>query len=609
MIINRKSKTDKMRNLLLNFFRQLFNIRARSSGEISPEDILLDSHNIPNFDTYQFEGRLAKPISRITLLVTGILFTLVIVAFIGRAWNLQIARGESLLHRSENNRLRHTPLFASRGLIFDRNKVELAWNSPNPEDPDILSRHYTTKNGLAHILGYVHYPSKDSSGFYYREDFEGADGIEKTYDEELSGENGLNLIEVDARGKTQSNSIIKPAKQGDDITLSIDAKVTSRLYEAIKDIAMRVGFQGGAGIIMNVENGEILAMTSYPEFSSEIMSKKDDAVAVNSYLNSPAKPFLNRATDGLYTPGSIVKPFMALAALNEGTIDPNTKILSTGSISVPNDYDPKLFTIFKDWKAHGWVDMKHAIAVSSDVYFYEVGGGFKNVPGQEDIKGLGITKIDEYMARFGFAESIVTDAIKTPSAVTPTPQWKKQHFNGETWRLGNTYHTSIGQYGFQVTPLHMARAVAAIATNGRIINPSLVKDQPGKIIRTVDIAAEDYELVQSAMRLAVTSGTAASLNVPYVEIAAKTGTAELGLSKENINSWMVGYMPYKNPKYAFAVVMEKGSSHYLIGAGAAMRELIDWMSLNTPEYLGLDPVKAVELEKVKPTTSSFEPIR
>lgn len=583
---------------------RIFNWRRISSGEISPEDVLLDSRNIPNFDLDQFEGRLVKPISRLTLIITGSIFTIIVLVFIVRAWDLQITRGESLLNRSESNRLRHTPIFAARGIIYDRNGKELSWNSPNPEDDEVLERNYTKMDGLSHVLGYVHYPSKDSAGFYYREDFEGADGVEESYNSLLKGQNGLKLVEVDARGKVQSDNITKPAKQGQDLVLSMDQELTNKLYTSIRDIAIKVGFSGGAGVIMDVNTGEILAMTSYPEFDSNVMSKKSDKTIINGYLSSKNKPFLNRATNGLYTPGSIVKPFMALAALNEKIIDPNTKILSTGSISVPNDYDPKLFTVFKDWKAHGYVDMKHAIAVSSDVYFYEVGGGYK------EIKGLGINRIDEYMQRFGFNEAIQTEAIRTPNAVTPTPQWKKEHFNGESWRLGNTYHTSIGQYGFQVTPLHMARSAAAIANGGSLINPSLVKEKSGTLVRTIDLPKEYYALVQDAMRLAVTGGTAASLNVPYVQIAAKTGTAELGLLKENINSWIIGYWPYKQPKYAFAVVMEKGSSHYLIGAGAAMRQVLDWMRTNKPEYFGLDP--KADLNAVKNNnaqTSEFEPIR
>lgn len=585
-------------------FSRIFSWRRVYSGEISPEDVLLDSRNIPNFDVDQLEGHLVKPISRLTLIITGSIFSLLVLVFVVRAWDLQVIRGESLLKRSESNRLRHTPIFAARGIIFDRNGKELSWNSPNPQDDEVLDRNYTDLDGLSHILGYVHYPSKDSAGFYYREDFEGADGVEESYNNILRGQNGLKLVEVDARGKLQSDNITKPAKQGEDVHLSVDSELTNKLFTSIRDIANKVGFAGGAGVIMDVNTGEILSMASYPEFDSNIMSKKSNSAVINGYLSSKNKPFLNRATNGLYTPGSIVKPFMALAALNENVIDPDKKILSTGSISVPNDYDPKLFTVFKDWKAHGYVDMKHAIAVSSDVYFYEVGGGYK------EIKGLGISKIDEYMQHFGFNEAITTEAIRTPSAVTPTPQWKKEHFNGESWRLGNTYHTSIGQYGFQVTPLHMARSTAAIANGGNLINPSLIKDKSGELVRRIELPKEHYALVQDAMRLAVTGGTAASLNVPYVQVAAKTGTAELGLLKENINSWIVGYWPFKQPKYAFAVVMEKGSSHYLIGAGAAMRQVLDWMRVNKPEYFGLDvKAEANASKNVKAQTSEFEPIR
>jgi penicillin-binding protein 2 len=374
-------------------------------------------------------------------------------------------------------------------------------------------------------------------------------------------------------------NIVRPPENGTPVDLSIDSKLQSKMHQVIKDIALRVGFAGGAGVIMDVHTGEIIALTSYPEYDSNIMSDAKDREKINGYLQSKNTPFLDRASDGLYTPGSIIKPFMALAALSEKIIDPSKKILSTGSIAIQNEYDPKLQTIFKDWKAHGYVDMRQALAVSSDVYFYSVGGGYK------DQKGLGIRKIDEYIAKFGFGEKIPSPFFtQSPSGVIPTPEWKIETFDGDTWRLGNTYHTSIGQYGFQVTPLQAVRAVASVANNGNILVPTLLKTNTATIEKNVNIPNEYFKIVQEGMRQGVVDGTATSLKVPFVTIAAKSGTAELGASKEKVNSWMTGYFPYENPKYAFAIVMERGEVHNLIGAGAAFRELLDWMNLYTPEY-------------------------
>lgn len=549
----------------------------RKNVEIDPDEIFIDSHNIPQYDNQQFEGRLEKPISKLSLNIVLLVFLLIIATFTVKAWSLQVANGEYYKQKSENNRLRHTPVFAVRGVIYDRNGVELAWNEPS-DDPDFYLRKYSKLPGIAHVVGYVQYPSKDNSGFYYREDFEGVDAAEKYFNEELKGTNGVKLVEVNALGKVQSHNIIEPPEEGKNIYLSIDSRIQSEMYRAIKDIAERVGFAGGAGVIMDVNTGEVIAMTSYPEFDPDIMSSKSDMDKVRSYLKSPNKPFLNRAVDGLYTPGSIVKPYMALAALNENIIDPSKKILSTGSISIQNQYYPELQTVFKDWKAHGLVDMRTAIAVSSDVYFYEVGGGYK------DQKGLGIARIEKYMKQFGFGEKIENSFFSGPDGTVPNPEWKKKYFEGEAWNLGNTYHTSIGQYGFQVSVIQIVRAVASIVKDGLLRNPSIVKDQFGEIVHQIDIPKEDFTVIKEGMRQGVLKGTGVSLNVPYVEVASKSGTAELGATKDKVNSWMTGYFPYKNPRYAFAMMMENGSVHNLIGAGAAMRETLDWMSINTPEY-------------------------
>ncbi len=553
------------------------NKNLRKNREIEPDEIFLDSHNLPQFDDQQFEGRMEKPISRLSLVSVIIFFVIIILTFGTKIWALQINNGTKYNNISEQNRLRHTPIFAARGVIYDKNAVELAWNAPG-NDPDISLRKYKDLPGLAHVIGYVQYPTKDNAGFYYREDFEGVDGIEKYFNLKLKGKNGLKLIEVDAHNQIQSENTIEPPKEGDSVNLSIDYRLQSEMYRAIKDIAERVGFDGGAGVMMDITTGEIVAMTSYPEYSSEIMSSKTDSVKVKSFLKNKNKPFLDRVIDGLYTPGSILKTYVGLGALNEGIVTEFTSILSTGSISVQNQYYKDIQTVFRDWKAHGYVDIRHAVAVSSDVYFYEVGGGYK------DQKGLGITLLEKYFKMFGFGERIENSFFTGAIGTIPNPDWKKKYFNGESWNLGDTYHTAIGQYGFQVSPLQAVRALVAIINNGLLRDPSIIKGQAGPVLRQIDIPVKYFNIIKEGMRLGVLKGTGTSLNVPYVEVASKSGTAELGVAKDNVNSWMTGYFPYKNPKYAFAVLMERGSIHNLIGAGAVMREMLDWMNVNTPEY-------------------------
>ncbi len=575
----------------MRIFQNKFNLRQylkrrykRRNIEIAPEHILIDSSNIPEYDTSQLEGRLEKPISRFSLYSVIGFFMIVLIIFGARAINLQLIHGRDYLKRSQNNLFRPIPIFSGRGLILDRNDVELAWNTPNVSSDNKISgdvvaeRRYATSTGLSHILGYVQYPTKDSNGFYYREDFEGVDGIEKFFNEQLTGKNGSRLIEVDARGNVLSQNTVRPPEQGKNIKLSIDSRLQTSLYSNIKDIAERVGFAGGAGIIMDVNNGEIIALTSYPEYSSQIMSDRNDSRAIRALLNNQNLPFLDRAVDGLYTPGSVVKPYIALGALNEGVIDSETIIHTTGSISIPNPYDKTKETVFRDWKNLGSLNMRQAIAMSSDAYFYAVGGGYK------DQKGLGILKIDQYLRKFGFGLPMKLDFAQGKAGTIPTPEWKKKTFN-EDWFVGDTYHTAIGQYGFQVTPLQLARAVTAIANGGTLIVPHIIYGQPVETESKVDVPAKYFKIVQEGMILGAKEGTSKAFASINAKIAAKSGTAELGVSKDKVNSWITGFWPYDNPKYAFVVMLERGSVHNLIGAVAAMKQEFEWMEVNTPQYL------------------------
>ena len=547
--------------------------------EIDPDEILLDSSNIPQYDRRQFEGRLEKPISRGTLYAVGGIFIVCVLAFLVQMVDLEVVHGAGYLGQSQNNLLRPVPIFASRGAIFDRNGVPLAWNIPaaTTTEDAVPEREYATTAGLAHVLGYVQYPSKDNNGFYYQNDFSGVAGVEKYYNDQLTGVNGSRLVEVDAHGKAVSENVVQPPQAGEDITLSIDSRVQSELYQSLKGIADQYHFTGGAGVIMDVRTGELLAMTSYPEYSPQVMSDKTDIAAVKAELNDSSLPFLDRAIDGLYTPGSIVKPYIGMGVLNEHVIDPATIIHDTGSITIPDPYDSTQSTTFKDWKALGDLDFHHAIAMSSDVYFYTVGGGYG------DQKGLGITNIDKYLGMFGFGEAVPDSFTTGPSGLVSSPAWKLATFN-EPWYLGDTYHTTIGQYGTQVTPVQIVRAVSAMANEGTLLVPTILNGDGPHVERTIDLPQADFDIVHQGMRLGVQIGTSVALNVPFVDMAGKSGTAELGVSRDNVNSWITGFWPYDDPHYAFAVTLEHGSVHNLIGAAAAMRNTVLWMGQNTPEY-------------------------
>lgn len=562
----------------------------KANSLVEPDEIFLDSKNLENFDSQQFEGRIEMQIHKKTILFLGIFCIVFIALFTIRLGHLQIKKGQAYLERSENNTLAKQVIFADRGIIYDRNNVPLAWNkkpgTTNDTSENIsIDATFPTREylgpGFAHTIGYVSYPQKDRAGKLWQTEFIGKDGLEKEHDELLQGENGSKMVETNVSGKIQSENIVNTPKAGKDLVTTLDSRIQKQLYLFIKELADSRRFSGGAGIIMNIQTGEILTSTSFPEYNPEILSAGKDSKIISGYFSDKRKVFMDRNISGLYTPGSIVKPYFALGALNENLIDPHKKILSTGSISIPNPYAPGKETVFKDWKVNGWTNMMEALAVSSDVYFYTIGGGYG------DQKGLGIANLGKYANMFGIgAGPTGVDLSGEKSGTIPSIEWKAKVFPGDPWRIGDTYHTAIGQYGFQVTPIQMVRAVAALANDGKLITPHylLGDTERENTIKTLDINNTYYEYIHQGMRLSATTGTAAGLNVPYVSIAAKTGTAQLGISKNKVNSWVEGFFPYENPKYAFVVMMEAGPSTNSVGATSVMRQLLDWMNLNTPEY-------------------------
>lgn len=554
-------------------------VRPLQRYEIDPDEVLLDASNLPAFDTSQLEGRIETPIGKRSFFLLGGIFFLAALALLLAAADLQIRNGNAYAEQAQENRLSHEIIFADRGAIYDRAGRKLAWSEYDPAAPYGV-RAYAPFSGLAHVIGYAKAPAIDLSGFYYQDSYVGRDGVERLLDEELAGVNGKKIVEKNARGEIVSQSAILPPKNGDEVFLSIDAALNERLHNEIAALARRAGFRGGAGVLMDIHTGELVALTSYPEFQSAVMTDGDDKGTIGGYLADPDKPLLNRAVQGLYTPGSIVKPFVAAAALEEGVIDPLKKILSTGSISVPNPFFPDKPSIFKDWKAHGWVDMRDAIAVSSDVYFYEVGGGFEGQP------GLGIDRIYEYMTRFGFG---VETGFALPGegvGVIPTPAWKEEHFEGDPWRIGDTYNTAIGQYGFQVTALQAVRATAAIASGGILRTPTILRRAEGQVVpgKNLGLTRGYIDIVQEGMRRGVIQGTAQGLNIGGLTVAGKTGTAELGASKRFVNSWVIGFFPFDEPRFAFAVIMERGPAANLVGASSVMGEFLRQLVGTAPEY-------------------------
>ncbi|MFM2374095.1 MAG: hypothetical protein RLZZ234_90 [Candidatus Parcubacteria bacterium] len=547
--------------------------------ELELDHILADSTNKPAFNTGRLEGRLEAPLSERSIYAVGGGFVLIATVFLYQLFQLQVVRGDEFRARSETNRLDTNIIFAERGAIVDRTGEPLAWNIEAEDGAAFSKRAYSTRRGISPVVGYLSYPKKDKSGFYFRTEYIGRGGVEESYDTQLEGKNGEQLLEVDARGEKVSGHIVHDPVPGTSLELSIDAALSEALYDQIATTTIARGFRSGAAAIMDVETGEIIAMASYPSFDANVMLLGTDEAQIKAWHEDTRLPFLNKLISGLYTPGSIVKPFMALAALRDNTVSPLTSFFSSGKLTIPNPYSPDKPSVFTDWKAHGSVDMRRAIAVSSNIYFYIIGGGF------EGQKGIGITRMHDFFEHYGVNQKTGIDLPGEVTGIVPNPEWKQEAFDDD-WRLGDTYLTSIGQFGFQTTPLSMLRAYAAIANGGILLTPTIIKaDTPLGTTTNLELPAEHRRVILEGMRQGAIEGTARTLNRKDVMIAAKTGTAELGATKAYVNSWVTGFYPYEKPKYAFIFLMEHGPRANLFGSSPAFAQFLNWMAINKPEYL------------------------
>lgn len=554
--------------------------RSRSKRIVDLDEILLDASNLPSFNTGRLEGKRELPIRARNVYVIGICFSLIALIFIGKIYTLQISQGAEYLAISDNNSVNSSVIIAERGVVYDRNGEMLIWNEhDNQKQYDFPVRAYTDRLGLGQLIGYVSYPQRDKRGYYYRTEYLGRTGVESAFESTLRGTNGKKIVEVDALGKIVGEHAVANPVPGAPLTLSVDAGLSEAMYQIISTSSAQAGFRSGAAAIMDIHTGEILAMTSFPSYDPEVMADGDNTTLINEYNHDDRLPFLNKVVSGVYTPGSIVKPFVAYGALNEKIIDPMKVIVSTGRIVVPNPYNPAQPSYFNDWRAHGPMTMREAIAFSSNVYFYIIGGGFGDQP------GLGITRMSNYFKLFGMGTTTGINLATEQAGVVPTPDWKQKTFDDD-WRLGDTYFSAIGQYGSQESPLQMLRAYGALASGGTLITPHVIKGHVGS---STDIGLNPayLKIIYGGMRKTVIlpGGTARGLERKDVAIAAKSGTAEIGAGNAYVNSWAAGFWPYEKPQYAFILMMDKAPRSNALGATRIMGKVFDWMAENRPAYI------------------------
>ncbi|MDI6857576.1 MAG: penicillin-binding protein 2 [Dehalococcoidia bacterium] len=435
-------------------------------------------------------------------------------------------------------------------------------------------RRYGGQPVLSHILGYVgqvadyEYEELKSKG-YGMNDRVGKSGVELQYEEVLRGTPGYRQVEVDASGREISTLDSSPAVPGNSLVLSIDLDLQQKTAEILQ-AAMGDSLNAVAAV-MDVHTGELLALVSLPGFDDNMFTDITEE-QFRALLDDPRKPLVNHAISEVYPPGSTFKQITASAALQEGVANAGTTITSHGSITVPNEYDPSILYVFRDWSALGTLNFYGGVAMSSDVYFYYLGGGYYE-NGVELFRGLGAERLAEYCRRFGLGRPTGVDLPGEAEGNVPDPEWKEREL-GEGWFIGDTYNFSIGQGYVTTTPLQMLQVTAAVANGGHVMLPRVVReiiDPAGntvvpfvpRVTGETGVSDENLSVLREGMRQAVSWGTATTAAASSVSVAGKTGTAEfgpdLGGGHYATHGWFTGFAPANDPQVAVVVFLEKGN--------------------------------------------------
>ncbi|MFA5413812.1 MAG: penicillin-binding protein 2 [Patescibacteria group bacterium] len=425
---------------------------------------------------------------------------------------------------------------------------------------------------MSHILGYVgkvNQKDLEQHEDYNSTDFIGKTGLELFYEELLRGENGKRQVEVDALGKEKSVIAKEDPVRGENITLTLDIDVQKKMEQIIKKHLTAAKKSRAAAIVIDPENGEILAMVSLPAFDNNLFAKGISSEEYGALRDDPNYPFLNRAVMGEYPSGSTIKPVIASAALEEGIINRNTSFLSVGGLRVSSWF-------FPDWLAggHGLTNVTKAIADSVNTFFYIIGGGYDN------FEGLGVARIVEYAKLFGFGEKLGVDLPNEAEGFLPTEEWKEKTKN-EQWYIGDTYHLAIGQGDLLVTPLQIAVSTTVFANGGALYRPHFLKTVGSEkasaenyLIRENFISKENIDIIRAGMRQTVTSGSAKKLLDLPVTSAGKTGTAQWSTTKSP-HAWFTAFAPFQNPEISVTVLVEEGEEGSRITLDIA-REFMMW---------------------------------
>lgn len=426
-------------------------------------------------------------------------------------------------------------------------------------------REYALGEAFSHVLGYAAKINKDelkSVSNYTIADYIGKTGLERFYEAQLRGTPGQNEIIKTAAGVQKGSNVLAEPVSGYNLVLNIDADLQKKTYEALEKSIKNIGSKKGAAVALDPRTGAVLALVSYPAYDNNIFSQGISQADFNQLINNPNQPFFDRVIAAKYPTGSTIKPFLASGALQEKLISPTKIINDPGYIIVQSENDPNITYKFAGVTPHGDVDMREAIAVSSNIYFYTIGGGYGSQ------KGLGPARIKKYLDMYGWEQKTGIDLPGEFKGFVPSPAWKKERKN-ENWWDGDTYNLSIGQSDLQVTPLQVAVAYSAIANGGTLYKPqivqkvidgsgagaSIIQEFKPEIMSRLAIDQENLQVIREGMRQGVLYGSSVSLNNLSVDVAGKTGTVET--NKDGFfNTWSSNFAPYDNPEIVFVATIE-----------------------------------------------------
>ena len=438
-----------------------------------------------------------------------------------------------------------------------------------------LKRFYAAGNLAAHLVGYIGEVNQAEMTEYkgYRQgDLIGKVGLEKAGEEFLRGYNGGQQIEVDATGRKLRVLDEVKTQPGYNLHLTLDLALQEQVEQAL-------GEAQGAVVVLAVETGEVLALASRPTFDPNLFALSIKPKEWQTLVEDPLRPLTNRALRGQYPPGSTFKPLMALAALEEGIITPETQFTCQGGL-------PFGGRTFHCWKrpGHGRLDLKQALAQSCDVYFYKVG------------QRLGIQKIAQAARRFGLGQDLGLGLAASPGLI-PDVEWKRRRFDAP-WYEGETLSVVIGQSYVLTTPLQMAVATAALANGGRVYRPFFVTQVSGvdgepiqtyspELVTRINIPEEHLRIVRDGMREVVHGerGTGKKAFLPDIEVAGKTGTSQVVsrlLGKEEKvprhhrdHAWFIAFAPVQAPQIAVACLLEHAGKGGGAVAAPVVRQVLE----------------------------------